>query len=163
MRTSIAKRWYREPWPWLLMLGPAIVVVAGVNMMVVAFRGADGLVADDYYKQGLGINRTLARDAKAASIGARATLQRDEAGGAVRAIVAGAESASLTLSLRHPTRAALDRSIALARVAPGIYQAALPQAPPVAWRVQLEDAAGGWRLTGRWPPGAAAVTLGASR
>ena len=26
---TIAKPWYREPWPWLLMLGPAVVVVAG--------------------------------------------------------------------------------------------------------------------------------------
>ena len=23
--------WYRHPWPWLLMLGPAIVVVAGMD------------------------------------------------------------------------------------------------------------------------------------
>ena len=39
------KPWYREPWPWLLMAGPAIVVVAGVTTAVIAFRGADGLVA----------------------------------------------------------------------------------------------------------------------
>jgi hypothetical protein len=153
--------WYREPWPWLLMLGPAIVVVAGVNMMVVAFRGADGLVADDYYRQGLGINRTLARDAKAASLGLAAALQLDRETSTVRIVVQGAagDAPSLTLALRHPTRAAGDRSIPLARVSAGVYQGRLPAAPDVAWRLQLEDGAGGWRLTGRWAAGMSAAAL----
>mgnify|MGYP000916835605 FL=1 len=47
-----AKPWYREPWPWLLMSGPGLVVIAGVVTAWIAFSGADGLVADDYYKQG---------------------------------------------------------------------------------------------------------------
>ena len=46
---SPRKPWYREPWPWIIMAGPATVVVAGVATAVIAFRGADGLVADDYY------------------------------------------------------------------------------------------------------------------
>ena len=54
--------WYREPWPWLIMLGPAVVIVAGVITTVIAFKTSDGLVADDYYKQGLAMNKTLARD-----------------------------------------------------------------------------------------------------
>ena len=54
--------WYREPWPWLVMSGPAIVVVAGIGTAIIAFRTSDGLVADDYYKQGLVINQTLKRD-----------------------------------------------------------------------------------------------------
>ncbi len=40
--------WYREPWPWLLMSGPATVIVAGIYTSVLAFSGTDGLVADDY-------------------------------------------------------------------------------------------------------------------
>ncbi|HRJ64128.1 MAG TPA: FixH family protein, partial [Brevundimonas sp.] len=48
------------------MSGPGLVVIAGVVTAWIAFSGADGLVADDYYKQGLGINRTIARDARAA-------------------------------------------------------------------------------------------------
>ena len=51
--------WYREPWPWLLMSGPATVIVAGIYTSVLAFSGTDGLVADDYYKQGLAMNKTL--------------------------------------------------------------------------------------------------------
>lgn len=40
------KPWYREPWPWILMAGPAVVVVAGIATMVIAIRTADPLVAD---------------------------------------------------------------------------------------------------------------------
>ena len=55
--------WYREPWPWLLMLGPAIVVVAGLYTAILAVRSDDGLVATDYYRQGLEINKKLSREA----------------------------------------------------------------------------------------------------
>ena len=38
--------WYREPWPWILMAGPAIVVVAGAFTMTLAFTTADEIVSD---------------------------------------------------------------------------------------------------------------------
>ena len=28
--TEIVQPWYRHPWPWILMLGPFVVVVAGM-------------------------------------------------------------------------------------------------------------------------------------
>ena len=40
------KPWYREPWPWILMAGPAIVVVAGFTTLVIAVRTADPIVSD---------------------------------------------------------------------------------------------------------------------
>lgn len=43
--------WYREPWPWLLMAGPAVVVVAGFVTLWLAFNSDDGLVADDHHYQ----------------------------------------------------------------------------------------------------------------
>ncbi len=41
--------WYRHVWPWILMSGPAIVVVAGLWTWVLAARiaAADGLVSDE--------------------------------------------------------------------------------------------------------------------
>ena len=46
------KPWYRHPWPWILMAGPAIVVVAGVATAVIAVKTADGLVGEDGARQG---------------------------------------------------------------------------------------------------------------
>ena len=40
--------WYREPWPWILMSGPAVVVCAGIATAVIAVETNDGLVAEDY-------------------------------------------------------------------------------------------------------------------
>ena len=38
--------WYRHRWPWLLMSGPAIVVVAGIATTVIAVRTNDPMVAN---------------------------------------------------------------------------------------------------------------------
>jgi hypothetical protein len=52
-------RWYRQRWPWLLIAGPALVVVASIATAWLAVKSDDGLVTDNYYKRGLLINRTL--------------------------------------------------------------------------------------------------------
>lgn len=44
--TAAAVPWYRHRWPWLLMAGPAVVVVAGVFTAWLAISRADALVAD---------------------------------------------------------------------------------------------------------------------
>ena len=51
--------WYKERWTWLLMLMPATAIVAGFITLWLAITSFDGLVADDYYKQGLAVNQTL--------------------------------------------------------------------------------------------------------
>ena len=49
--------WYRQFWPWFLIALPATVVVAGLTTWWIAAHKADSLVVDDYYKEGLAINR----------------------------------------------------------------------------------------------------------
>ena len=49
--SSSLKPWYREPWPWILMAGPVIVIVAGAFTMTLAFTHQDELVATDYYRK----------------------------------------------------------------------------------------------------------------
>ena len=63
--TSTIDPCYRHRWPWLLMLGPFIVVVAAAVTVYLAVISNDGLVDGDYYKQGLAINQTTARDQSA--------------------------------------------------------------------------------------------------
>ena len=58
-RSRSARRAPRGHWPWLLAAGPAVVVVASLASAVIAASGNDGLVAEDYYKLGLTINRRL--------------------------------------------------------------------------------------------------------
>jgi len=72
-----SKPWYREFWPWFLISLPATAVIAGLTTAWLAFQSADGLVVGDYYKAGLAINQTLARDDTARALALTATLQPD--------------------------------------------------------------------------------------
>lgn len=149
MQTSIdrAKPWYKEPWPWLLMAGPAIVVIAGLATAFLAVSTDDGVVADDYYKRGLVINRVLEREQRAAALGLGAIVSIGD-DGAVRADVHwngdAAAPDAMTLKVSHATRAGMDRRAPLARGADGAYYGRLEPPPAGRWLVMLETDA--WRL-----------------
>ena len=137
--------WYRQRWPWLLMAGPAIVIVAGFYTAMLALRSDDGLVADDYYKRGLAINQSLDRAAVAAARGLRAAVDIDEHGNVdVRLTGRGAWPASVRLRLAHPTHAGADRVVDLPMAGEGRYAARLDAFEPGRWRVMLEG--DGWKL-----------------
>ena len=141
-----AQPWHREPWPWILMAGPAAVVVAGAITAWLAVSTADGLVADDYYRRGLAINQELRRDEVAAERGILVDL--DASAGVLRARLAmrGEAPPALFARLVHPTRAGEDQRLRLALVAPGVYEAAFAAPPGARWRVVLEDPRGEWRV-----------------
>jgi uncharacterized protein len=136
--------WYREPWPWILMSGPAAVLVAGAATMWIAFASADGLVADDYYKRGLAINQDLRRDQKAAQRGIAADVTIDS--GLLRVRLSGAAPEAVFGQLAHATRAGYDQRLRLARVAEGLYETQMPALPAGRWRLILEDPRREWRL-----------------
>ena len=69
MDSTVARPWYREPWPWILAAGPLIVVIAGIYTAWLAVQSNDGLVTDDYYRKGLAANQTIARSDEAARMG----------------------------------------------------------------------------------------------
>jgi hypothetical protein len=136
--------WYREVWPWLLMAGPAAVLAAGAFTTWIAFASADGLVAEDYYKQGLGINRRLAREDAAQRLGVDASLRLQ--GSEIEVVLKGATPEALFVHLVHPTRAGHDVRLRLGRAEGGVYRAELPPLPPGRWRAAIEDARGTWRI-----------------
>ncbi|MCB1700734.1 MAG: FixH family protein [Pseudomonadales bacterium] len=140
--------WYRQFWPWFLILLPACVVVASLFTLYIANRGADDLVVDEYYKDGLAINRQLEKKQRSQELGITAQVQFTD--GHVTARVAGpVDAASLRLLLSHPLEADRDFALDLARIAPGIYQTTMPSAVAPRWHWTLTlDQADGWRLDG---------------
>ncbi len=150
MRVKDARPWYREPWPWLLMIAPGAALIGGVITAVIAFNTSDGLVADDYYKQGLMINRALEKSANAARLGLAARMSMSE--GRVRlGLPTGLSTVEhLRLTLAHPTRAGRDQSIAMVRASDGFYEGVLGPVESAHWRLQLEDDTGKWRLSSSW-------------
>lgn len=167
MRTPMpaVKPWYREPWPWLLMLGPLAAVVMGAVMIVLAVGSNDGLVVDDYYKRGLAINQTLERERRADALSVTAALEF--AGDLRRVTLAldqrGAPPEALMLRLVHPTRAGQDQQVLLVPRGAGRYDGTLSQPMPGRWHLLLEDADRAWRLTGTWQTQERKILLGGER
>jgi len=159
--------WYREPWPWILIAGPAAVVVAGIVTIWIAFSGADGLVAEDYYKQGLAINRVLEREAAAQRLGIVARIE--PAAGRLRVRLAATHATpstrppALFVQLAHATRAGHDLRLRLAPASDGTYESELPALPKGRWRVSIEDPQASWRVAGTWSGTMQPFVLGGAR
>ena len=83
------KPWYKEPWPWLLMSGPAIVVVAAFVTLWLAASNSSDLVSDDYYKDGKHIDLDIKRDTAAIERGINAQVLISPDGSAVRVYLSG--------------------------------------------------------------------------
>lgn len=56
----LARPWWRYGLVWLVISGPAVVVVAGLVTAWIAIRMQDPVVDENYYQKGLNINKTLA-------------------------------------------------------------------------------------------------------
>ncbi len=143
------RRWYAEPWVWLLIALPMSAVIGGMITLYLAVTTSDGLVVDDYYKRGKAINMDLARDAAAASHGLRARLDLDRVN---RRITLSLDShdnlspAQVRFSLLHPTLPGNDQVIMLLPAGEGTYAGTLQELQDSNWYLQLE--ADDWRLSG---------------
>jgi len=141
--------WYRQRWPWILIAIPATSIVLGCVMLYLAITTDDGLVVDDYYKQGRAIDQTLARTVAAAERGlvADVALRAEDIRVGLTAREGVELPEELIVSLIHPTRAGFDQVMRLPRV-DGAYAGPVTPLDIGRWHVQIEDAARVWRLHG---------------
>jgi hypothetical protein len=117
--THVHKPWYRDRWPWLLMLPPGASVVAGFVLLYFAVHSPAPLVVDDYARiEEISHEQWLA-DERAAGRGLEATLRlrADERGATHFAVEVagdvGTPPPTLELKLRHAGNAAADRALVL--------------------------------------------------
>ena len=147
------KPWYRQFWPWFIMALPAAAVVGGITTVIVASIDRDGLVKDDYYKEGLAINRDLARVDLAKRLGVEAQVSYDRRLQRFMVQLNDARVGTLqhlNLELVHPTRP-LDVRLTLAPTGLPKTFAADDQDAPVAtnWHVRITPPDESWKLEGR--------------
>jgi len=173
--------WYAQRWPWLLMLGPMAVVLAGLFTAWLAFSYQDALVVDDYYKAGKAINQDLRRDREAARLGISCNLRYNAAQGVLSGVLHNLQQSetpatsteegaaalgrgTLQLRLIHSTLPAKDILLNLQADRQGNFSAALPLLDAARWQVLIEDRQGNWRLHGNWIwPQQRAIDLRAER
>jgi len=147
------KPWYAHRWPWLLMIGPVTVVVAGIYTGWLAFSRPDALVVDDYYKQGKAINQDLRRDRVAAGMGLSLDLRYDPAAGRLNGRLLGYGkpiSGPVQVRLIHSTRPERDINLTAQPDQTGTFSIALPLLERARWQVLMEDTQRDWRLSGTW-------------
>lgn len=142
--------WYKQFWPWFLIAIPVITVISGVSMVMIASQNADGMVVDDYYKTGLAINKTLARDEKAKALGLQAVGRIDTSHKQITLDLYGQNTEkNLQLTLTHPTTSQQDIVINLqATKHKNQYSGQLPELPREKRYILLEPVDKSWRLTG---------------
>jgi len=155
--TAQNKPWFKYPLVWMMISIPFTAVVMGVVMIWLAIDTDDGLVADDYYKQGLEINRVIARDKKAGELGLSAIIEFDNSAGIIKiqfdkGLLANYPR-TLPLQLQHATRENSDIAVLLDHGMGNQYIGHLQR--PITegiWYFEIADNAGNdsaWKLNAR--------------
>lgn len=151
----------REPMVWLVAGIPAVSVVAGIGLVVIAaMNRRDDQVIDRVQRTAQVQVADWSPDARARDLGLAAVLQVNA--DHVRVLPAGGRwpaGQSLQLRFAHPTDGAADRQLTLASDASGWMQQTRIDTGH-AWEVQLQPEDGSWRLVGRLLPRERAVHLG---
>ena len=126
----------------------------GWSQLYLAVSSNDGLVDDDYYKQGLAVNQVTARDQNAVRLGLQAEVMQSTDGTQIRILLRGKPETVLPevlkLRIAHPTRAGVDQNVLLRTDGAGSYSGKLGALLTGRWHIALEDEKGEWRLTGDW-------------
>lgn len=151
---TLPVRWYKQFWPWALIALPASAVIASLFTAYLAAHKPDALVADDYYKAGLAINKELAAQRSASQMGINAQVHIDTATSLIFIELHGNFTAppdSLLLRLIHPTLSGQDLSLTLNRHTDGHYSATWPMQNiahnPIRWQALLTDTTRHWEIS----------------
>lgn len=144
------KAWYRQFWPWFLIILPASVVVACLFTIKLAIQYGDTVVRDDYYKDGLAINESIARDRLAISLGLSGVLEiaQEE----IILQLSGIDIDAVSATFHHPFDADLDITTLLVKTESEGFYRSNQFVQKQRWYVELtplaEDvlSAGDWKI-----------------
>ena len=140
--------WYRQFWPWFLILLPGTAVVASLYTLIIANQYADDLVVDDYYKEGLAINRQLKRQNEARVLELKATFTSQQRQLDIQLEVP-IEASQLRLLLSHAMESDQDFAVPVQQIGRGHYRVLLPQVLKGRWHWTLDEGVSShWRLDG---------------
>ncbi|TQV87495.1 FixH family protein [Aliikangiella coralliicola] len=149
---SQQKPWFKQFWPWLVFSIPLLTIVAGVITFQIASDQPHSMVQDDYFKKGLAINQSLAKQAFAKELNLSAQLEVDTASQLLVVKLNGEQTdfRQLKLTFSHPTQQKLDQNLQLEKLSAQEYVAQLPELPQAYWHIRLLNDTETWLLKSRW-------------
>lgn len=147
MQSDIQKVWYKQFWPWFLIIVPLTSMILSFTMMNLAFTGEDSMVIDDYYKEGRAINLKIQKlqQAQNLNISTKTQVFSDY----VEVIFISGEpenGEALTLDFFHSTQKFKDFSVTLFRDANGVYRAPLTEDILGKWQLSLHPFNENWKI-----------------
>lgn len=144
------KPWYRQFWPWVLLGIPASSIIYCAVFITMALTTENSLVSDDYYKDGLAINKRMERDLEAGSRGLSAEYLMSDTNRLTVTLLGLDTTPQNTLILRliHPTIDSRDELVRLSRVEGSQFEVRLPHSLDGRWYLDLRDPSNEWRLYG---------------
>lgn len=154
MSTSVSNKtdfvpWYKQGWPWFLIAIPATSVVVGFAFLTVSIKTWDGLVVDDYYKEGRAIVQTIGRSEHAKELGlsAQMKIRPDSLRIDLSALKPENLPESIRLLISHPTRGGSDQELLLSGPG-GVFEGAISPLSKGRWLFLIEDESRSWRMNG---------------
>ncbi|AMF96358.1 MULTISPECIES: FixH family protein [Vibrio] len=146
----MVKPWYKQFWPWFLIILPLTVVVWTIVTVVVFANNSVSLVAEDYYKKGKGINIDISKMNVARDLGLNATVSSDN-----NTVVISFNKGelphfpALTATFTHRTLPDRDFTKLLTADAKGNYRLTPENSIQGPWFVELEPHNKEWMIQGR--------------
>ncbi|WOT03619.1 FixH family protein [Shewanella youngdeokensis] len=146
---SEVQPWYKQFWPWFLIVLPLCAVAASINLLFIAINNQDPLVSEDYYKEGKGINMDLRKIKYAKQLGMNYLLEFNDKYVELSQQGGDKYQAALSVGFFHPTIATKDFNQIVTADANGIYRIEIDQSLIGSWEVRVEGYDQTWRIQQR--------------
>ncbi len=159
-----SRPWYRQMWPWLLMLPPLASVLAGSTILYLAVSSPADLAVSDYARIEELTDERFARDARAAALGVAATIEigpRTDGAATVAITLSGKPAPPwLRVALQHVARSGADVELRLPAATrdPHRYEGEAGLAAGE-YEIEIAPPDDSWRLAGTLPRGATVLEL----
>lgn len=158
--------WYKQFWPWFILSPLLIVICAGFWMLYIAIVTNDGVIIDNFYKDGLGIEVRTEQDGVARKLGLQGDLHW--AGQDLELSLTGVMTGypdQLSLLIVYPTKSSRDINVILEHQGAGLYSGLITEKTSGSRQIQLEPVSekgdSMWRLHAKTvvPPLSSQVVL----
>ncbi len=155
MTTMKQPHWAKNPLVWMIIFFPTAAVVAGFNLLYLAIVTDDGLVSGDYYKEGMGINKTITHDLIAIEKNINGLMSINASTGSIQTRfsndIKSSLGKSLPFELVHRTIPGFDQQTTLNQVGDTLlYTGNINSLPNTGgrwrWKIQHDD----WRISERF-------------